>query len=364
MMTARHMTRRPRGRWTTVCLLGLAALWISIAHSLLGQPSDPSDPSDPARDPVQTGPRDAGDVLSGDAEEGPADSEARIGTPSMERLLFNAAERTRAGRQALDGDDADRAVDRFDTALRLEPEDPVTRYNAGTARLADQRPGARELLEAAAQDAPASLKAPVSYNLGNARLDAGDFQGAIAAYEDALRADPGFADAKHNLEVALRRLQEQQQNPQQDPDPQQNQQDQQEQDEQQDSSQQDQSQQDPSQQDQEGQGQEEQDQEEQNQEGQEPDRDDSESDDSQGDQDPQEQNPEGESGESDETDEGGGAGQGGQESPLPQFQDLPDMTAEEAAAILEAIENMERQDRREQALEAAQRAAARGKKDW
>lgn len=309
------------------------------------QPANPAPPASP--DPVQGVTQDAADVLGDDEAESDADESSWL--DDADRWLFNADERTRAGRAALGAGDADRAVERFDTALRLAPEDAVARFNAGTARLTDERPGARELLEAAAQDAPGSLQAAASYNLGNARLQGNDLPGAIEAYENALRADPSFADAKHNLEVALRQLEQQQQNPQDQPnqDQQQDQQDQeQQQDQQQNQDQQDQDQQD--QQQNQDQGDQEQDQEQQQ---------DQQQDQNQEQQDEQDQ-------ESDETQESGGAGQGGEESPLPQFQDLPDMTAEEAAAILEAIQNMERQDRREQALEAAKKAQASGQKDW
>ena len=335
---------------------GIAFVLLLLAVWTRAQPSQPShsqpnaaQPNAAQPDPVQGGTQDATDVLQDPQPEATNHSSWPDGS---DRWLFNAEERTRAGQSALGRAATDQAVERFDTALRLAPDDAVARFNAGTARLTDQRPGARELLEAAAREAPASLKAAASYNLGNARLEASDLQGAIAAYEDALRADAGFADAKHNLEVALRRMQQQQQN--QDPDQQnQDQQNQDQQDqEQQNQDQQNQDQQDQGQQQdqkQDDQNQDESSQDEQNQDQQ--------------NQDQQQDEKEQDKG-SDETQESGGAGQGGEESPLPQFKDLPDMTAEEAAAILEAIQNMERQDRREQALEAAKKALASGKKDW
>lgn len=322
------MTRR-------VLLVLLAAAL--VAGGTLGQPpATPSPASDPP--PVQGDTRDAAEVL----EDGAGDASGSAWPDWSERWLFNADERTERGRRALESEATDAAVERFDTALRLRSDDAVARFNAGTARLSDQRPGARELLEAAVRDAPERVKAPASYNLGNARMSAGDLPGAIAAYEDALRSDPDFGDAKHNLEVALRRLQQQQQN-QQNQD--QNQDQQQDQEQQQDQQQQDQ-QQDQTEDQQQQQDQEQQDEQKQQEQQQ------------QQDQDQEQQK------ETDETKESGGAGQGGKESPLPQFEDLPDMTAEEAAAILEAIQNMERQDRREQALEAAKKAEASGKKDW
>ncbi|MBW6455579.1 MAG: tetratricopeptide repeat protein, partial [Trueperaceae bacterium] len=42
-------------------------------------------------------------------------------------------------------------------------------------------------------------------NRGNAKLEAGDVDGAIEDYERAIRVDEGFANAHHNLGVAYRR---------------------------------------------------------------------------------------------------------------------------------------------------------------
>jgi len=58
------------------------------------------------------------------------------------------------------------------------------------------------------------LAPAASYNLGNARFAAGDFAGAVAAYKQTLRATPGNADAKFNLELAWREQQRQRQDSQ------------------------------------------------------------------------------------------------------------------------------------------------------
>jgi len=217
-----------------------------------------------------------------------------------ERWLWNAGERTARGMEALREGNAEEAVEPLETALRLDTEDGVVLFNAGTGRLATGHGDpAAPLVAAAAKKADIAPSA--YYNLGNFRLAQDDYSGAIEAYKKALRAAPDFADAKFNLELARRLLEEQQQEtppPQEEP--------------------------------QEEQGSESQ-QEEQQQEEQE--------------QQPPPQQEEQQEKEQDE------------------FRDLPDMTAEEAAAILEAVENMERERRREEALEAAKKNA-RGKKDW
>ncbi len=142
-----------------------------------------------------------------------------IGDPPLaDRLGWNPRERTATGIAALAGDRAGEAAAAFDTAWRLAPDSPVAAFNAGSARLAAGRPDALPALEAAARAALAAegagtLATDALYNLGNARLAAGDAAGAVEAFTAALRRDGARLDAKHNLELALRRLDEQRQQP-------------------------------------------------------------------------------------------------------------------------------------------------------
>ena len=236
--------------------------------------------------------------------------ETGAGWPSwMEPWLYNPQERTQRAIEAMERDEAEEAIEPLDTALELDPENPSTRYNAGTARLQTSRPGAMALLQSAAETAQESeLLSQIHYNLGNAKMTEEDYGAAVEAFKRSLRHAPEYEDAKYNLELALRRLEQQQQSQ----DPQEEEEDEQEQ--QDDQGQQEEQQQPP---------------------------------------------PPPPSDEQNEEDQG----EQERESPLPQFRDLPDMSAEEAAAILEAVENMERERRREEAMEAA-RANAQGKKDW
>ena len=285
------------------------------------------------------------------AAEWPAWMERTVLNPEWrEGLLFNADERTERALKNLEEDPA-LATEALETAQRLRGDDPLASYNAGTGHLAAENlDAATRHLEHATQSVPEEnieLASRAQYNLGNARFGAQDLEGAIEAYKEALRKDPEFEDAKHNLELSQRLLQEQQQQNQDQQNQDQNQ-DQQEQDkdQEQDQDQQNQDQQDQQEQDQQEQDQQEQDQQEQDQQQQE--------------QDQQEQQQQEQDQQQQEQDQ---QQQQQKESPLPQFEDLPDMSAEEAAAILEAIENMERDQRRQEALEAAKTNAGR-KKDW
>lgn len=299
-----------------------------------------------------------------------AQPEAKAAEPApgwLEGLLYNPAERAKKGAAAAQAGAPRAAAEALDTALRLDPGSDRARYNAGTAHLQAASPEAAPLLEAAAKSADKEVASRAFYNLGNSRLAADDLKGAVEAYKDSLRRDPANADAKFNLELALRRLQEQQsqqKKDQQKQDQQQNQdqqkdknqqgqgqqkQDQQQQDQQKDQQQQDQQGQQDQQKDQQkdGQG-----QDQQQQDQQQGDRDQQGQQGQQNPQDPQQrqgQSPPGQ--------------QGQKEGPLPQFKDLPDMDAQQAAAILEAIENLERSQRRQDAKKAL-KANVRGKKDW
>jgi tetratricopeptide (TPR) repeat protein len=248
-----------------------------------------------------------------------------------ERWLWNPRERTGQAIEAWNAKDPETAAEKAATALRLAPGDPRTRYNSGTAEL-----GARRLrqsiglLEKAARDAPADLAPAACYNLGNARLAAGDAAGAVEAYKRALRLVPSDADTKHNLEIALREREKEQmrmKSPR---------------------------------------------------EGSRGDRPDTKNpSDSSGSSDPD--NNQKDQRRSDANDPGRDrqkgqpgppqqtgprpAQPGDQGQPLPNFRNQPDMTAQEAAALLQSVENLERQQRRKQAAERAQQRGTK-EKDW
>lgn len=247
-----------------------------------------------------------------------------------ERWLWNPRERTSEAIEAWNAKDPDTAAEAAATALRLAPDDPRTQYNAGTTEL-----GARHLrqsirhLEKAARDAPADLAPAAHYNLGNARLAAGDAAGAVEAYKQALRRAPADANAKHNLEIALRER-EKERNRMKNP-----------------------------------------------REGSRGDRPDRQNpSDSPGSGDPNQQ-PDQRRSDANDPGQDRQRGQqgppqqtgprpsqpGDQGQPLPQFRNQPDMSAQEAAALLESVENLERQQRRKQAAERAKQRGSQ-EKDW
>ncbi|HET9315245.1 MAG TPA: VWA domain-containing protein, partial [Vicinamibacteria bacterium] len=118
---------------------------------------------------------------------------------------------TQEGRGEFERGNHPAALQAFEKASHSRPQDPAARFN-----LADGLYKNGKFDEAAAiyesLGAPGSGLAPQArFNLGNARFQKQDFAGAAAAYKDALRLKPGDTDTVHNLELALRALQQQKQ---------------------------------------------------------------------------------------------------------------------------------------------------------
>ena len=178
----------------------------------------------------------------------------------------------RDGNTALRAGDAAGASAQYDQAARELPREPGVQLNRGLALLAqgEQHGPAREaFLRATEPPAPREMRAAAHYDAGLSFYQEGDaaagtddhraaqesFRQAAEQFRQSLRQVPGNRDAAWNLELALRRLNEEEEE--------QEQQDQQEQQENQDQQQQDQQNQDQQQQDQQNQDQQQQDQEQQ-----------------------------------------------------------------------------------------------------
>lgn len=268
--------------------------------------------------------------------------------PLSERLRYNARQRTSEGIRAWEEGrfgDAETALGR---ALALDPRggdldelDPLGLHNAGTAKLGDGDPAeAARLLaaaaERAAEEGAVELEVEARYNLGTARYSSGEYAAAAGAFREVLRRRPGHREAKHNLELALRRLAEQAAGGESDqPPPESREQGDQEQ------------------QDGDGEGE-------------------GEGRGERGDNERPQPQPGG-SEQPPEPEEGPGAGErqpepapgsrsDERESRLPDFAEQPDMSAEQAGALLEAVENLERQRRRDAAERRARRTAR--ERDW
>lgn len=100
---------------------------------------------------------------------------------------------------------------RYLEALRKVPELALAHFNEGAAlyKEGDFESSAEAYMEALGRSDP-QWRSQAWYNLGNAMLEQQQAEGAIDAYKEALRLNPADQDAKHNLEYALRLLQDQQ----------------------------------------------------------------------------------------------------------------------------------------------------------
>jgi len=150
--------------------------------------------------------------------------------PWWQRLIPGGVRRlARSGIARWSVGDAEGATAAFAGAVDLEPEAPERLYDLGTVlasrgRLETAQPLLEKAAEAGAVDA--------AFNSGTAALEQSDIEGALEWLKHAMISNPDDLDAKHNYELALRMLEEQQK--QQEQDQQQEQEDQDDQEEQQD----------------------------------------------------------------------------------------------------------------------------------
>ncbi|MGA8273013.1 MAG: tetratricopeptide repeat protein [Candidatus Sulfotelmatobacter sp.] len=119
-------------------------------------------------------------------EKNPADFEAH----------YNLAAMLQARKQL------DHAMQEYEIALRLRPEDAVANNAMGSVLLAEGHPDqAASFLEVALKTRPDYFDA--HYNLGNALASRNDFDGASRQFLLALQARPSDANAEANLGSAL-----------------------------------------------------------------------------------------------------------------------------------------------------------------
>ena len=120
-------------------------------------------------------------------------------------------EAAREGNDAFASERYGDAREAYDRALKTMPDRPELDYNSGNTLFREGRfdeAGAR--YDDAFTDAGSLLARDTAFNSANAELEAGNLEEAIEMYKQALRIDPSDEDAKHNLELALEELEEQQ----------------------------------------------------------------------------------------------------------------------------------------------------------
>ena len=147
---------------------------------------------------------------------------ALIVLASVGSLLGGEAHRrTEKGNELYKEGSLDRALDEYGRAQALLPMAPQLPYDLGNVLYRKENwAGAAEAYEKALGSADKTLAPAAAYNLGNALFKDEKYDDAIKAYVRALKTAPRDTDAKRNLELALRALEQQkqkQQQPQQKP---------------------------------------------------------------------------------------------------------------------------------------------------
>jgi len=121
----------------------------------------------------------------------------------------------KTGNEAYQHGDYSAAQIAFQEATFQKPQNPVAHYNLGTGlykmgRFSEAAQAFREALTRHGGETERTLNlAHIYYNLGNAQFKTGDLRRAIEAYRHSLRLNPQDADAQHNLALALRLVQQQ-----------------------------------------------------------------------------------------------------------------------------------------------------------
>ena len=125
-------------------------------------------------------------------------------------------ESVEAGNNSFTEQHFDQALDLYEQAEQEIEQEPKIHFNRGAALFKLGRPKeAREAyLRASGLEDP-QMKKQNYYNIGNTFLAEGAFHDAIPYYRRALEIDPGFDDARYNLELALAAIKQQEQQQQQ-----------------------------------------------------------------------------------------------------------------------------------------------------
>jgi len=121
-----------------------------------------------------------------------------------------AHRKTEAANEHYLAGELDLALAGYTEAQVAAPEAAELHYDIGNVlyRQADYA-GAAEAFERALVSAGPGLQPRVAYNLGNAQFRQQEYSKAAESYRHALESVPGDADAKRNLELALRALEQQ-----------------------------------------------------------------------------------------------------------------------------------------------------------
>jgi Ca-activated chloride channel homolog len=126
-------------------------------------------------------------------------------------VLLRPKRLTQQARQQFEQGNHPAALQAFEKAAASRPDDPAARFNLADGLYKNGKFDEAAALYDALGGSGSPLAPAARFNLGNARFQKQDYKGAIESYKDALRMQPGNAEAMNNLELALKALQKQQQ---------------------------------------------------------------------------------------------------------------------------------------------------------
>jgi Ca-activated chloride channel family protein len=143
------------------------------------------------------------------AQEPPAPAPSPTPLPRLERLLGSPRGEAKLGRKAMEEKRWGDAAAHFRRETELSPKDPIGPYNLGSALSRAGKTGeALAALEAPRKSPGAGVAADAAYNAGEALYRAGDYEKAASAFREALKRQPGVADASFNYELCARKVEE------------------------------------------------------------------------------------------------------------------------------------------------------------
>lgn len=122
----------------------------------------------------------------------------------------SAAHEVALGNRAFADADFELALESYEKAQQLVPSEAEPVYNLANTRY---RQGVytetQQLLPEVLAIGSGELRQHGYFNLGNTQYQLQDWAAAVEAYKEALRLNPNDFEAKYNLELALRHLQDQ-----------------------------------------------------------------------------------------------------------------------------------------------------------
>jgi Ca-activated chloride channel family protein len=140
----------------------------------------------------------------------PGESAREESGGTLDEILLRPLRDTERGRKAYQSGNHPGALEAFEDASQARPEDPVVRFNMADGLYKNGHyDEAATLFRSLGSDPESALAPSARFNLGNSLYQKKDYPGAIRAYRDALRLDPGDEETRRNLELALRQLKEQ-----------------------------------------------------------------------------------------------------------------------------------------------------------